>query len=190
MSKPYKFRCALCAPPRLFRIQKSFVDHMLEEHPDRGVAYLWDAIGTTGNDVCDHQLELNRQTGLRLTSELLDARNSLKDVQAQLTAVDESYTKLSENYQQLMKSSNEGLAQGMEIGKLQKQLLVIGLITAGKHDEAIQEILKPIPMVFSLDIRFADDASRIKAAEEQLESLKKTVIDMVARAKLARKEQP
>lgn len=127
-------------------------------------------------------------TRKQLQDDITHLQSVLDDTRAQLKAVDESYKGLHENYRQLMKSSNAGLAQGADIEKMQKQLTTISLITQGKHDEAVQQILTPIPMIFSLDIRFADDASAEKARDEQLESLKKLVITAVSNTKIVRKE--
>lgn len=76
------------------------------------------------------------------------------------------------------------ITEGLDRAKLEKVLLIIGHITANRANEAIQELLKPLPFVFALDIRFADDQTRIKVEEETLERLKKIVIDVVQGARL------
>lgn len=110
-----------------------------------------------------------------------------EEAEAQLRAVNETYEDLLKRYDQLMKSSNAGLADGMKIGQLEKKLLVIDHITAGRANEAIQEILKPLPLVFAVDVRFADDKTRIAAEDELLERIKGIVVETVGKAKIIRK---
>src|ERR1700722_13076886 len=72
-----------------------------------------------------------------------------------------------------------GIADKFKVGQLEKQLSVINHITAGRLSEAIQEILTPMPVLFTMDVRFADDQSRVMAENELLAKLKKIVVDAV-----------
>lgn len=76
------------------------------------------------------------------------------------------YDKLFNEWVADRQKSGEHMAAALERQKLQKILKIVGFITSGKSNEAIQELLEPMPVVIGLDIRFADDATR-KAAEKE-----------------------
>jgi hypothetical protein len=94
----------------------------------------------------------------------------------------------SKEFLKLQSEQGAALGAKFELGKLKKIIKIISHITAGRGNEAIQELLQPIPVVISLDIRY-DDKSRIAAENEQLERLKKIVVDVVSSAKINREEK-
>lgn len=117
-----------------------------------------------------------------------DLKARIAELESQLAAAVSKARAFEESWKDAMKANSQDIAGKMELGKLEKLLLVVNLITAGKTNEAIQELLKPLPMIFKMDIRFADDKSRIAAAEEQLEQLKELMIANVRTARLAKSE--
>lgn len=72
------------------------------------------------------------------------------------------------------------MGDAFSVARLTKQMAVIEHITAGRHDEAIQEILKPLPILFNVDVQYADDKTRIAAVEEMLEKVKKLACESIA----------
>ena len=109
--------------------------------------------------------------------ESLTAQN--KTLKAAMGEESSKHLEREENLkEQLMKAdieNSKGLADKLKVGQLEKQLSVINHITAGRVNEAVQEILTPMPVLFKMDIRFADDQSRIAAEDELLARLKKVI---------------
>jgi hypothetical protein len=65
-------------------------------------------------------------------------------------------------------------------------LEIVGHITAGRGNEAIQKLLEPMPVVIGLDIHFADDKTRIASENETFEKLKDFIIQAVKGAEIKR----
>jgi hypothetical protein len=82
------------------------------------------------------------------------------------------------------------IAESMDLQKANKIIKIVKLITAGETDAAIQEILEPLPFIFQLNVRFADDKTRNAAEDELMERLKKTLIETVQQVRIARKPDP
>ncbi len=85
--------------------------------------------------------------------------------------------------------SSQGMAARADNLTHKKRLEVIGHITAGRVNEAIQAILEPIPMIFQMDVRFADDKSRIAAEEQMLEQVVARVVKHVEGLRLKRDKE-
>ena len=105
-----------------------------------------------------------------------------KDLKAQVVLT-QSW---SDKWIESERAKGSAMADALTRQTLEKKLRIIGNITAGKSNEAIQELLEPMPVVIGLDIRFADDKSRIAAEDEQLEKVKQLVSQAVATVKFDR----
>jgi hypothetical protein len=86
------------------------------------------------------------------------------------------------------RAKGPAMADGIERKKLEKQLRVIGYIAAGKSSEAILEILEPMPVLFTMQVAFADEKTKLASEDEHLEKLKNVVIEAVKGAKLKREK--
>lgn len=105
-----------------------------------------------------------------------------KDLKAQLVLT-QSW---SDKWIESERAKGPAMADGIERTKLEKILRIIGYMTSGKVNEAVQELLEPMPVVIGLDIRFADDKSRIASEDEQLEKVKQLVTTAVSGVKIQR----
>ena len=81
---------------------------------------------------------------------------------------------------------SKGMGDKFKVAQLERQMSVINHITAGRVNEAIQEILTPTTMLFTMDVRFADDTARIASEDETMERLKKLIGEAVAGVKIHR----
>jgi len=86
-------------------------------------------------------------------------------------------------------SKGARMADSLERATLEKKIRIIDRITAGRGNEAIQELLQKMPVVIGLDIRF-DEQSRIQAENEALERFKQTIIAAVQSAQMKREKAP
>ena len=77
------------------------------------------------------------------------------------------------------KQRGEAMSSSLKLGQAQKQLRVIGHIAAGRVNEAILEILTPIPILFGVEVAFADDKSRIAVEEELFAALKQQAVEHI-----------
>lgn len=82
--------------------------------------------------------------------------------------------------------ASQGIADSVKVKQQEKQLRIIGHIAADRKAEAITEILTPLPISFAIDVRFADDATKLKAEDEIFERLKSYLQEILAHAKMKR----
>jgi hypothetical protein len=130
---------------------------------------------------------------IKAEGELIEANTIAKGLRAEIEecqgcrrrhalVIDEKNDKIKSLEKELAESLQQrsaGLGNSLELAKTQKLLEIVNLITAGKANEAIQELLKPMPVVLGLDIRFADDQTRVAARDEMFASLKKSLIKSI-----------
>lgn len=99
---------------------------------------------------------------------------------------DRAIEQLAEAYQH----KGKAMSLQFDVEKLKKQNLVIGHIAAGRTNEAILEILKPMPVLFTMNVIVADDGSREKAAQEMLDSVKGMVVSHLDNIKIGKEPAP
>ena len=123
---------------------------------------------------------------VKLKDQLAVVNEALGKLSAQYDELAAKYNRSALENEKLQKQlidqqieSSKGMADKFKVGQLDKQLRVIDHITAGRTTEAIQEILTPLPVLFTMDVRFADDKTRIAAEDETFERLKKVLQEAV-----------
>jgi len=94
-----------------------------------------------------------------------------------------------DEYMKAQQEKGKAMGNAFEAGKQKKILAIIDHITAGRPNEAIQELLQPLPVVIGLDIRFSEDTDRIAYENDIFNKLKKNLILTIEGAKIERKEK-
>ena len=110
-------------------------------------------------------------------------------LQEELARAIKDNKELQGHWMEATQQAGKCLAYSSENAQLKKRLLVIDHITAGRVNEAIQEIITPLPMLFTLDVRFADDKTRIAAEDETLAAVVKHVTEKLQEIKFKRPEK-
>lgn len=82
------------------------------------------------------------------------------EAEATIQKLEAQAKNLREEWIKAQQEKSSGMANGLELAKLKKQLEIVRLISAGEGSKAIIELLQPMPVVIGLDIRFADDKTR------------------------------
>lgn len=121
-----------------------------------------------------------------LSAAAVEARKEVQGLEKELE-VSREETKIARNA--LIDAEREKgshIGERLEHQKQEKLLRIIGHITGGRGNEAIQELLEPMPVVLSLDIRYGDDKTRVAAEEEQLGQMKATLIKAIEGATIVR----
>ncbi len=115
-------------------------------------------------------------------------KKKLKNLEQELAAAKQNNANLQASLVEEMRKASAAIADRFKIQQHEKKLLVIDHITAGRANEAIQEILKPLPVLFRMDVRFADDKTRFAAEEELLKSVVHRITQMLEGLKLKKAE--
>lgn len=97
---------------------------------------------------------------------------------------------LSEKLKHVTDMLAEAMSATFENPRLKKQLLVIGHIAAGRSNDAINEILTASELVFSMDVRYADDKGRIASEDALLHKLVQTLKETLDAIKIKRGDTP
>lgn len=115
-------------------------------------------------------------------------QNTIKLLNEELEREKANAKTWSDKWIESQRDKGSAIADKIKVEQLEKQLLVINHITAGRVNEAIQEILKPMPVLFSLDVHFADNATKLRAEDELLEKVKAVMTDALKGVKLKREK--
>ena len=110
---------------------------------------------------------------------IIELEQTLAATQLSLQQASAQVKEWSDKWIESERSKGPAMADSMERASLEKKLLVIGHITAGRSNEAITEILTPLPVIIKLDIHFADDKAQMAHEQEMLNKVKKTIAQAV-----------
>ena len=80
------------------------------------------------------------------------------------------------------------LRTNMELEREQHRLELIKLIVAGKKAEAVEYLLTAKPMLFSIDVRYADSATEIAAKRERANTCAAMAADAVRTALMPKED--
>lgn len=130
----------------------------------------------------------NKQAKEVLLKENLELRSKFKALEKAVSDKNEETIRLTKLWMESRDAQGRVIGLSTQLETLQKRMLVVEHIAAGRTNEAILEMLRPLPMVFTLDIRM-DDPTRKKAEDAMLEKVKKIVTDQVAAVAISREEK-
>ena len=112
----------------------------------------------------------------------------ISEARTKITELEKTVERLKADRIKAEQEKTKGIGYALEREKQTKILRIIGHITAGRGNEAIQDLLEPMPVVISLDIRYADDKIRTDAEEETFARLKGSLIKAIEGTKIQREE--
>ena len=126
-------------------------------------------------------------TKMRQSKARVEAQSQVESLKQQVETLAAEKERLLKAVVEEAQHRGQAMSDSFKVSQLEKQQRVIGYVAAGRVSEAITEILTPLPVLFGIDVRFADDKSRIAAEDELLAGLKKKLSEHLALLKVDRK---
>ncbi len=111
------------------------------------------------------------------------------DHAATLLELERMRSMLREEQERSRKHAGENLEAVLEAVRQKHKLEVIGLIAEGKKEEAIQSVLRPDVVLFSTEVRFANDETLEMARKEWYEKGKADLMAEIRKCTLVARQE-